>query len=217
MTEISADAQLKLASWFSAAYPVGAFAYSHGLEWAIEAGSVRSPEDLAAWSADCVAHGAGWSDAVLLSAAYRASDPAEIAELAALAAALQPSAERRRESLAQGRAFAETTAAAWGGDLPEAALPIVIGRAAALHQLPLEAAVLGHLHGFAAMLIAAGVRLIPIGQTAGQSVQARLSPLIRDTAAAAARADLGAIGGCAIAADIASMRHETQTVRLFQS
>ena len=109
-----------LAAWFSPGYPVGAYSYSHGLEWAVEAGSVTDRDGLAAWIADLLELGAGRTDAMLLAAAWRADDPAPVAELAE---ALAPSSERHLETMAQGAAFARTTAAAWGVAVPAMRLP----------------------------------------------------------------------------------------------
>ena len=208
------DAVYILASWFSPAYPVGAFSYSHGLERAVADGVVSDRATLAEWGADCLAHGAGRSDAILLAAAYRAPDDDEIADLAV---ALAPSAERRLETAAQGAAFAATTGAVWGLDLAPAAYPVAVGRAAAALELPLGLAALCFLHAFVSNSVSAGVRLIPLGQTDGQRVIEELRPLCRRIADEALAADLDDLGGCAFQADIASMRHETQDVRLFRS
>ncbi len=67
-------ATLHLLAWLSPAFPVGAFAYSHGLEAAVEAGDITDAETLRAWLADLVEHGSGRSDAVLAAAAYSAAE-----------------------------------------------------------------------------------------------------------------------------------------------
>ncbi|MGF1446652.1 MAG: urease accessory protein UreF [Pikeienuella sp.] len=204
----------KLAAWLSPAYPVGAFAYSHGLEWAIGAGEIADAPTLEVWIGDLIAHGAGRSDAILLARAHAMpldQDPA------ALAAALQPSAERHAETMNQGAAFAETTAAAWGPALAPAPYPVAIGRASAAHGIPVQAAAALYLQGFASNLVSVGIRLIPIGQTAGQQVLAALMPLIQQVAEEAVAAPITGLGGAAFRADIASMRHETQRTRLFRS
>ncbi len=203
-----------LAAWFSPGYPVGAYSYSHGLEWAVEAGIVRDGPALAAWVADILEHGAGHTDAVLLAAAWRAEDPAPVAELAE---ALAPSAERHLETMAQGAAFARTTAAAWGIEVPPAAYPVAAGVAARRLGLPLAPTATLYLQGFAANLVSAGVRLVPLGQTEGQRILAGLLPRAATVAAAALAAPPEAIGGIALAADLAAMLHETQYTRLYRS
>jgi urease accessory protein len=208
------DALGKLAAWLSPSYPVGAFSYSHGLEWAVEAGDVTGRETLTQWIADCLAHGAGRTDAILLAHAHAEPEDSEIADLAA---ALQPSRERLLEAEAQGAAFARTTSDVWGPALAPAPYPVAVGRAAAAHGLPLPETAFLYLHAFAANLVSAGVRLIPLGQTDGQRALAALMPVARAVAAEAITAPLDAIGGCALRADIAAMKHETQYTRLFRS
>ena len=213
MTAALAPLQI-LAAWFSPGYPVGAYSYSHGLEWAVEAGDVRDPPGLAAWVADVVAHGAGRSDAILLAQAMASDDAGPLAELAE---ALAPSAERHLETMAQGAAFARTTAAAYGIAVPRAAYPVAVGQAARSLGLPREATVTLYLQAFAANIVSAGVRLVPIGQTDGQRILAGLQPLAAAVAAAAIAAPLTAVGGTAQRGDLAAMRHETQYTRLYRS
>lgn len=220
---------LKLLTWFSPAFPIGAFSYSHGLEWAVEAGDVRSPDRLIEWTDGVLRHGAGRSDAIILSQVWRAASCQQwdaVAETAELAAALQPSAERKLESLTQGAAFLTAVEAVWphpnieafrelrGGEF---ALPVAAGIATAAHRLPLDSVLVAYLHGFGANLVAAGVRLVPLGQTDGLKVIAALEPSILAVAHEAIAADLEDIGSACILADIASMLHETQYTRLFRS
>ena len=203
-----------LLAWLSTGFPVGAFAWSHGLEAAVAAGEAADRDGFRDWLAAVVAQGAGRSDAVLLAAAWR--DPAA-AGPAELAAALQPSAERRAESLTQGAAFARVAGEAWGVAFPPAAYPVAVGRAARAAGVPLEMAAALYVQAFAANLVAAALRLFPLGETAGQGVLAELAPLIRETAAQAVAADPEDLGGACLGADLASMRHESLQPRLFRS
>lgn len=216
-TELSAAELGLLAAWFSPAYPVGGFAYSHGLEWAVEQGAVRDAPTCGAWIAALVEQGAGRSDAIILAQAWRSPGDRGLLEFAR---ALQPSAERRLESRAQGAAFAQVTAAAYpvkGLSADAAPLAVAVGWAAAAHSLPLAPVLVLFVQAFAASLVSAAVRLLPLGQTDGQRVLAALMPLCRAVAAEAADAPLDAVGGCTLLSDIASMRHETQSTRLFRS
>jgi urease accessory protein len=158
--------------------------------------------------------GAGRSDAILLRHAHAAADAAPLAELAA---ALAPSAERLLETTAQGAAFARVTAAAWGIALAPGPYPVVVGQAARALDLPVGATATLYLQAFAANLVSAGVRLVPVGQTDGQRITARLLPRAAAVAAATAGEGLDALGGCALAADLAAMLHETQRTRLFRT
>lgn len=210
-----------LLTWLSPAFPTGAYAYSHGLEWAVEAGDVTDEASAAAWLGDVLAHGAGRTDALLLRRAYRSRAATDLALVAELAAATQPSAERRLETLAQGTAFA-LAAQVWGAPLLAAqpgqvAYLVALGALAAAHAVAEDDAALGFLHAFTANLVSAAVRLVPLGQTAGLRIQAQLAPLIATIANDTRHAALDDIGGACFRSDIASMRHETQYTRLFRT
>lgn len=210
-----------LMTWLSPSYPVGAYSYSHGLEWAVETGEVQDTASLLAWVEAALKHGGGRNDAILLAEAARArtaGDDARFADTEALAAALAGSRERRLETLSQGRAFLDVTAKAWGGvENGEVAYPIAVGAAVAAHGLPLRPALEAYLHAFAANIISAGVRLIPLGQSDGQRAVAALQPAVATLAAEAEAASPDEIGGCFFAGDIAAILHETQYTRLFRS
>jgi urease accessory protein len=214
--------------WLSPSFPIGSYAYSHGLEWAVEAGDVRDLASLEAWLAALLEHGSPWSDAVLLALTHNAvcaNDDAELCKIAELAAALSPSKERRMETLNQGAAFLTALRAAWPCEAferarpfeNEIAFPVAVGLAAAGHGLALLPALEAYLVSFATNLVSAAVRLIPLGQTDGIKAVAKLVPLAKKIAAQAAHAVIDDIGGAAFRSDIASMRHETQYTRLFRS
>jgi urease accessory protein len=218
----------RLMIWLSPAFPVGGYSYSHGLEWAVAEGGIADRPALVQWVEDVLVHGAGRSDVILLAAAWRAvvaGDGRRLGQAAELAGALVPSAERRLETLAQGRAFLDAVLAVWPLPLldglwvegAEVAYPVAVGACAAAHGLPLFATALAFCQAFAAGLVSAGVRLIPLGQTDGLRVLARLETVIPRLVVTALGAGLADVGGAALGADIASMRHETQAVRLFRS
>ena len=216
-------------AWLSPSYPVGAFSYSGGLEWAIEAGDIKDAQTLGRWLTVVIAEGGAYADAVFFVHAHRAaetSDDKALREVAELAAAFAPSRERHLETTAQGRAFIEATRAAWPcGALDRlaaawdgaVAYPVAVGVAAAGHGIAAAPALNAYLHAVTANLISAGVRLIPLGQTDGQRLLAALEPAVAATAARALATPLDQVGSAAFRADIASMRHETQYTRLFRS
>ncbi len=220
---------VKLQAWFSPSFPVGAFSYSHGLEWVVEAEEIRDPGSLSRWIAGVLRYGSGRSDAILLSVVWRAvsrGDWPEVVDTSLLAAALQPTLERRLESLGQGEAFLSAVNAAWPHPVlqrlreacpSDVAYPVAVGTAAAAHGLPLGAVVAASLHAFAANLVSAGVRLVPLGQTDGLKIMAGLEPTVLDVAREACSARLESLGSASFLADVASMRHETQYTRLFRS
>ena len=205
---------LTLTQWLSPAYPVGAFAWSHGLERAVNRGDVADAQNLSDWLHAVLENGAGRSDAILLCAAYNADDVGPIAELAG---ALAPSRQRKMETLQQGAAFAATTRAGWGFDLPDMAYPVAVGRAARLADLPVEATTLIWLQAFASNLIQCAQRLLPIGQTKGQQILHDLGSTITCVCASAQEATLDDIGSATFAVDTASMQHADQYARIFRS
>ena len=226
---IAPSALYRLMAWLSPAFPVGAFSYSGGIEWAVEAGDVTDAASLQRWLAVVLGDGGGYCDAVIFVHAHRAiadEDDALLHAVAELAAALSPSKERHLETTSQGRAFVDAARAAWWcaaldrlasrWDGP-IAYPVAVAVTAAGHGVPLAPALHAFLHAVAANLISAGVRLIPLGQTDGQRVLAALEPAIAAAAERAMATPLDDIGGAAMRADLAGMRHETQYTRLFRS
>ncbi len=207
---------LTLAQWFSPAYPVGAFSYSHGLESLVETGAVTDTDSLLDWLGDVLRYGAGQSDARFLIAAWRA-DAQEVGTVDTLCRAFAPSKERLQETDLQGAAFCEVTAAVWGFDLAGLTYPVALGRAAALGGMPAALTTRLYLQAFVANLVAAAQRLLPIGQTEGQRLIRALAPLISDITEQALAGSLDDLSGTAFLADIASMKHETQYSRIFRT
>ena len=219
----------RLLIWFSPAFPIGAFSFSHGLEWAVETGDITDRESLERWLVALLQRGSGWSDAVLFSVAHRAAVDANakrLKEVAELAVALQPSRERRLEATMQGDAFVKAVETGWSNNgldflrqsaEPPYALSVAAGCAATAVNVSREAGIAAFLTCFAQNLVSAAIRLAPIGQSDGLRVIAALEHVIADNARRAARATLKDIGTVAFRSDIASMRHETQMTRLFRS
>jgi urease accessory protein len=219
----------RLMAWLSPAFPVGAFSYSSGIEWAVEAGDVANADTLKRWLGVMLADGSGYCDAVLFAHSHRAiaaEDDKSLHAVAELAAAFAPSKERHLETTAQGNAFVEAARAAWNctaldrlkaaWDGP-VAYPVAVAVAAAGHGIALEPALAAYLQALAANFTSAGVRLIPLGQSDGQRVLAALEPVVTATAVRALTVALDDIGSSAFRADLASARHETQYTRLFRS
>jgi len=221
----SAPALLRLLAWLSPAFPTGGYAWSHGIEWAVEAHDIRDGETLRAWTVDLLHHGAGHNDLLFVRHAHRAAQDVEaLAAIVELALAAQPSRERRAETIGQGNAFL-AAATAWQptvlraladkvGDIP---YPVAVGALAGAQAIAEDDAALGVVQAFAANLISAAVRLVPLGQSAGLAVLAALEPDILAVAAATATQTLDDLGGACFRSDIAAMRHEIQYTRLFRS
>jgi len=214
---MTTSAVLTLTQWLSPSYPIGSFAYSHGLETALADGWVHDAASLQIWLADVLTDGSGWADAVLFCAAYQAPDNEAVREVDATGRAFAASAERLRESVNQGAAFARTLNATSDLELPDAIFPVAVGRAAAHIDAPCEMAASLYLQAFVSNLVLACVRMIPLGQTEGQAIIQTLSPLCLKAAKAASKATLDDLYSNTFLSDIAAMRHEAQQPRLFQS
>lgn len=222
--------QLVLQAWFSPAFPIGGFAFSHGLEWAYESGAITTRAELEGWIGDLLHDGSGRTDAILLGAAHRAAtagDHAGLQDIIDLGAALQPSAERHLEATVQGGAFLAMVMAAYpcAGltelsaqiDTARLTLPVAVGLAGAAHRIGLPALLTACLGGFVANLASAAVRLGIVGQTDGQRIISSLNPVIADVAAMSLPLTLEHLGSATLRADLVSLQHETQYSRLFRS
>ncbi len=208
---------LTLSQWFSPAFPVGAFAYSHGLEWTIETGEVRDAASTETWLETVLRDGAGWNDAVLLSAAFQAETDDAIQSVDATCRALAASRERLLESERLGAAFCETVSAVWGAELRGLTYPVAVGRAARLEGLPVLLTTQLFLQAFISTLASVAVRLVPLGQTDGQRLILALTPHCAEVAEQAVTADLSDLRSSAFLTDIAAMKHETQHTRIFRT
>lgn len=229
---IEGNGVCRLLAWLSPAFPVGAFSYSHGLEFAVEAELVTSAVQLHDWIDGVLCHGSGRADAILLAEAWRAErddDRERATATAELADACRGAAELTLESRAQGKAFLDALDAGWPHPrlatyrqlLTElerpAAYPCVVGVAAAATGIALLPILIGYLQAFAANLVSAGVRLIPLGQRAGLGVLAALEPSIIAVATATPDRSLDDVATSTWMVDWSSARHETQHTRLFRS
>lgn len=229
---LTASGLLKLLSWLSPSFPVGAFCYSHGIEYAVECELVADQQSLHSWIETILLHGAGQTDAVLFSQTYWAvsnQDEGLLRQIFELADVLRGSKEMALESSAQGAAFLKMLRTVWpdvvldywltelAGMQRQPAYPVVVALAAALHHVPLTTALNAYLHATAANLISAGVRLVPLGQTDGQITTAALEETILTATSWALKTELDDIGAAAPMVDWTSIAHETQYTRLFRS
>jgi len=229
MSENEVAALYRLMTWLSPAFPVGAFSYSSGIEWAVEAGDIADAASLRDWLAAMLADGPGFCDGVFLAHAHRAAslrDDATLRDVAELAAAFVPSRERQLETSAQGRAFIDIARAAWNCDGLDQMIsgcegaivyPVAVGLVSAAHAIPLAPTMHAFLHALSSNWISAGARLVPLGQTDSQRVLAQLEPVVVATAKRALQATLDDLGSATFRADLAGLRHETQYTRLFRS
>jgi urease accessory protein len=215
--------------WLSPSFPVGAFAYSQGLEMAVERGLVSSRATLQDWMSALITHGSLRNDLIFLAAAHRAvvaRDSDALTSANALACALQPSAERHLEATQQGGSFLTAIAGAWSNAAfaetrawldGAVSYPIAVGLTAAAHGVALAPTLDAFAFAWASTLTSAAIRLSVVGQTDAQGVIAALAGALSAAALQAQAQTLDDIGGAAFSADLASLEHETQYSRLFRS
>jgi urease accessory protein len=223
---------LRLQSWLSPMFPVGSYSYSHGLEWAVEAGHVHDRKSLVDWLEADLRYGSGWNEAIFFSEAWRCAtedNRAQLLEVAELAAASRGTAEFALESSQQGTACLITLSQVWSDPLldwlsetlrerqVQPAMAVVLGVRLARQQLPLWLSLPAFLQSYIANLVTAGVRLIPVGQTDGQLAVAALEQTALLAAEQAEKATIEDLGSAGFMVDLASMAHETQYTRLFRS
>src|SRR5262245_50532333 len=236
MTEVRCKfpfvALLRQQTWLSPAFPTGAYSYSHGLEWAIEAGDIHDRESLVDWLEADLCYGSGRNEAIFFNEAWAsasADDRARLIQVAELATVFRSTSEFALESVQQGIACLATLRQVWCDRLLDwlaemlrrvnmsPSLAVVLGVRAATQCIPVNLALPAFLQSLIANLVNAGVRLVPLGQTDGQRALAQLEHAVLVTSAKAKQASLDDLGSAAFMVDVSSMAHETQYTRLFRS
>jgi urease accessory protein len=225
-------ALLRLQSWLSPAFPTGAYSYSHGLEWAVEAGHVHDRKSLVHWLEADLCYGSGRNEAIFFIEAWRCTmddDRQKLFEIAELAAAFRGTSELALESSQQAAASLATVQQVWPDPVlnrlaemlcehsVQPALSVILGARLARQGIPATLALPSFLQNYLANLVTAAVRLIPLGQTDGQLAIAELEVSVLTASAEAENATIDDLGSAAFMVDLASMAHETQYTRLFRS
>lgn len=219
-------ARLRLLQLASPALPVGGYAYSQGLEWAVSAGWVHDEASLASWLAEQFAHGLALVDLPIFARLYRATRAGDDAaqtywarELMARRETNELVADDRDRGQALARLLRDLKIAAGETWLARADTPLaaLTAAAAVAWDIPLPAAAEAYAWSWLENQVIAGVKLIPLGQVAGQRLLLELSAQI--PAACERALDLADedIGGTLPMLALASCRHETQYTRLFRS
>jgi urease accessory protein len=230
--DLASLALLRQQSWLSPTFPTGSYSYSHGIEWAVEAGHIHDRESLVDWLEADLRYGSGRNEAIFFIEAWgcAADDNCEkLLEIAELAAAFRSTSEFALETSQQATACLAILRRVWPdrvikslsellSDLRIAPVAsIVLGVRAAREKIPATLALPAFLQSYVANLITAGVRLIPLGQTDGQLGIAELEPAVLAVASQAEQATIHDLGSAAFMVDLASASHETQYTRLFRS
>ena len=207
----SPDIQI-LQAWFSPSFPVGSFAYSHGLETAIHNHIVTDKNSLTDWIAFILEYGSGWNDGLCLKAAYEGEDIND------LCLGLSAGHERHLETQELGRSFTANLNKCYELALPNGlAYPVAVGIASAQLNLDLILTLQSYLQSFTSNLISVGIRTIPIGQMAGQESLVRIFPIIKTLCTQLEGTPLTELGSCSVIADLMSLQHEQNVPRLYKT
>jgi urease accessory protein len=186
--------------------PVGAYSYSQGLEAAVEAGIVKDAASAERWIADVLALTVARSDAPLLWRMLNGEDRNEVF------IASRETAELRAETLQMGHSL-RILLQQFGLRVPEGeiAFPTAYALAARSWDIDPRAAFVAYLWSWLENQVMAAVKLVPLGQTAGQKILLSLGPRLEECAREREFSNFAP--GLAIL----SSRHETQYSRLFRS
>ena len=208
----AANQQLILQNWFSPAFPIGSFSYSAGLETAIANGTVGNRQDLQSWLSMPLHHGAAQTDAVIVAAAFSGEAVND------LCLSLCAGAERHLETSELGRAFTAVVNNTHRLSLVDGlAYPVAVGMAGSALGLDRNQLVCAYLQSWCANQISVAVRTIPIGQLDGQQCLVALMPEIETAAELAVATPCDEIGSFSIAAELASLEHETAEQRIYRT
>ncbi|MHC5937626.1 urease accessory protein UreF [Nostoc sp.] len=211
----------------SPALPVGAYSYSEGLEMLVENGTIANQIHLKHWLKAELLYGAIRLEAAVMVRSEQAAKMGDVESLCSWnlwLSAARETEELRASSWQMGRSLIQLL-----GKLEPQIVPIsnaignpcnyaiAFGIAVAHWQISIKAALLGYLHSWASNLITAGVKLIPLGQTAGQQLLLDLQPLLSAAALEILALEDDQLACCSWGLSLASMQHETQYTRLFRS
>lgn len=217
---------LRLMHLVSPSLPIGAFTYSQGIEWAVECGWIKNTDDLADWINGQLADGMTHLDLPVLYRIYLAcerDDDQGILAWSNILLANRETAELRAEERQRGRALTDllislaVPTAAERVDLLRKTQIAGFTLAAFRWGITCEQAALGYGWAWLESLILAAVKIIPLGQTAGQQLVHDLAPLLPDAVRIGLQLADDEIGSSLPALAIASCCHETQYTRLFRS
>jgi urease accessory protein len=223
---------LRQQSWLSPAFPTGSYSYSHGIEWAVEAGHIQGRESLVDWLEADLRYGSGRNEAIFFIEAWRSAtydDREKLLEIAELAAAFRSTTEFALETSQQATACLATLRRVWPDPLLESlsellsdlriapVFSVILGVRAARQDIPATLALPAFLQSYLANLVTAGVRLVPLGQTDGQLAIAELEQAVLAVASQTEQATTHDLGSAAFMVDLASASHEIQYTRLFRS
>ena len=218
-----------LLTWFSPSYPIGSYAYSHGLEYAVESKVIKDISDLSSWINDFLIFGSGYNDGILISCGYNAvvdNDINKLEEISQIGKAFKPSKEIALESNQQGISFVHTVSSSLKSDKFDSLIkivkenisfPIVVACAGATCKVNKLDLINAYLHAFVSNIISAALRLMSIGQTESQILLIKFKKEVELLTKNIISKNIDDLGSSVLIGEWSSANHEKQYSRLFRS
>jgi urease accessory protein len=217
---------LRLCQLVSPALPVGAYHFSQSLEYAVHVGWVTGEQDTAEWISGIARNALGTLDVPLLLRmvdAWSADDARLVEQWSRYLIAARETSELRAEERHMGKALAKVLteleiekAQSWIAR-DSTSYAAMFALAATDWRIDRTLAAQAYVWAWTENQVLAALKLLPIGQSAGQRMLNRIVPIIPDIVEHAATLDDDSIGVATPSHSMASSLHETQYSRLFRS
>ena len=218
-----------LLTWFSPSYPVGSYAYSHGLEYATENGNIKNVKELRLWISDFLNFGTGYNDGILISCLYDAvfkNNTEKIKEICTIIKAFKPTKEISLEASQQGISFAHVVSSTINSKKfdnfmsiidDNISYPSVVAGAGAICNINKLDLIHAYLHAFISNILSAALRLISIGQTESQILLIKLKKEVSMLINKIENKNINDLGSSIFIGEWLSASHQNQYSRLFRS
>ena len=198
--------------WFSSSFPIGSFAYSHGLEAMIDNKHIKDEKDILKCIDVLTNHGTLKNDFIYIKETYRGY------ELNNIVLANTASKERYLETISLGKSFSKILKETWSFDLePNLSYPICIGKAGLYFKIPFDKLITFYFQSFISNLINICVKHIPLGQKIGQDCLLKSTSIAENFFKKSKKLNLKDIGGITFNLDLHSIHHEKLTSRIYIS
>jgi urease accessory protein len=217
---INSQAFLHLLQLSSPTLPLGAYSYSEGLEILV-IDNITDAEKLYSWLKQELTYGAIRIESAVMLRGYRYQDNIEkLNYWNDWLTASKETKELRQQSRQMGKSLMQLFSKLTDNNetiLNSLNYSLAFGIASAYWQIEEEMALIAYLHSWASNLINSGVKLIPLGQTAGQQILQRINLVIEEISQDIVKLEDNQLYSCTLGLSLASMNHEDQYTRLFRS
>ena len=201
-----------LTQWLSPSYPIGAYNFSQGLEYAVKESLVSDEKTLKDWLRENLELGYFRNDAIFVKLAFFSENEEQLEKLVELMNAFSTSKSRLDEQILQGKAFFKVTP-----NSTDAPYPIALGMAAKNYDLKIEEVIPLFLQSCLSNVISVAQRLLPIGQTGAVKILRDLFPKIEEVSKLVLRSSEADILSSCYLTDCCSIFQETIDGKIFKS